>query len=185
MLSREQTAVRRCRESEAKLQANAAAMSVTNGEQNAKLTETALALEEAKHECKASKEQNAASDSRNAALQGLCDGLTGDLKEERRKRRGLENQLSVKPPTSSSNSTSGSSGSGGGGGVDREMLDMTLNMLRCFVCRERFKNAVITRCYHLFCSECIDRNLKNRNRKCPACGEKFGSDDVKTVYFTH
>ena len=35
------------------------------------------------------------------------------------------------------------------------------------------------RCFHLFCKECIDENLRNRSRKCPACGEKFGQDDVK------
>lgn len=81
------------------------------------------------------------------------------------------------PTSASASSTSNA--------VDKDMLDLTLNMLRCFVCRDRFKNAVITRCYHLFCKECIDENLKCRNRKCPACGEKFGQDDVKTVYFTH
>jgi E3 ubiquitin-protein ligase BRE1 len=66
------------------------------------------------------------------------------------------------------------------------MLEMTLGMLRCSVCRDRFKNVAITRCFHLFCKECIDENLRNRHRKCPACGEKFGQDDVKTIYFgTH
>jgi E3 ubiquitin-protein ligase BRE1 len=68
---------------------------------------------------------------------------------------------------------------------DAEMLKMTLTMLRCSVCKDRFKNAAITRCFHLFCKECIDENLRNRHRKCPACGEKFGQDDVKTLYFTH
>lgn len=78
-----------------------------------------------------------------------------------------------------------SSSSAAPASVDKDMLDMTLSMLRCYVCRDRFKNTVITRCYHLFCKECIDENLKSRNRKCPACGEKFGQDDVRTVYFTH
>lgn len=72
-------------------------------------------------------------------------------------------------------------------GTDEEntMLDITLNMLRCSVCKDRFKEVAITRCFHLFCRECIDENLRNRSRKCPACGEKFGQDDVKQVYFTH
>jgi len=87
--------------------------------------------------------------------------------------------------TSSALSSSTSSTSASNAGVDKDMLDITLNMLRCSICRDQFKNAVITRCYHLFCRDCIDRNLASRNRKCPACGEKFGSDDVKTVYFTH
>lgn len=68
---------------------------------------------------------------------------------------------------------------------EMKMLEMTLNMLRCSVCKDRFKQVIITKCYHLFCKECINENLKNRNRKCPACGEKFGQDDVKLVYFAH
>ncbi len=58
-------------------------------------------------------------------------------------------------------------------------------MLRCSVCRDRFKSVAITRCFHLFCKECIEENLRTRHRKCPACGEKFGQDDVRSVYFTH
>ena len=68
---------------------------------------------------------------------------------------------------------------------DVEMLEITLGMLRCSVCRDRFKEVAITRCFHLFCRHCIDENIRNRHRKCPACGEKFGQDDVKTIYFTH
>ena len=71
------------------------------------------------------------------------------------------------------------------GGHNQQLLDVTLEMLRCSVCRDRFKGVVITRCFHMFCKECIDENLRNRHRKCPACGEKFGQDDVRTVYFTH
>ena len=66
-----------------------------------------------------------------------------------------------------------------------DMLEMTLNMLRCSVCKDRFKSVCIKKCFHLFCKECIDENIRNRSRKCPACGEKFGQDDVATVYFTH
>lgn len=71
------------------------------------------------------------------------------------------------------------------GTEDAELLEITLGMLRCSVCRDRFKEVAITRCFHLFCKPCIDENLRNRHRKCPACGEKFGQDDVKTIYFTH
>lgn len=76
-------------------------------------------------------------------------------------------------------SSSGSSGSA----EDSTMLEMTLGMLRCSVCKDRFKSAAITRCFHLFCRECIDENLRNRSRKCPACGEKFGQDDVTNIFF--
>jgi len=68
---------------------------------------------------------------------------------------------------------------------DMDMLEMSLGMLRCSVCKDRFKSVAITRCFHLFCKECIDENLRNRHRKCPACGEKFGQDDVRNIFFTH
>eukprot|EP00245_Coleochaete_scutata_P016025 TRINITY_DN7342_c0_g1_i1.p1 TRINITY_DN7342_c0_g1~~TRINITY_DN7342_c0_g1_i1.p1 ORF type:complete len:972 (+),score=239.12 TRINITY_DN7342_c0_g1_i1:12-2927(+) len=55
-------------------------------------------------------------------------------------------------------------------------------ILKCGVCHDRQKEVVITKCYHLFCSPCIQRNLEIRHRKCPACGIPFGQNDVKNVY---
>ncbi len=68
--------------------------------------------------------------------------------------------------------------------LTHSLIETTLGMLRCSVCKDRFKSVAITRCYHLFCKECIDENLRNRQRKCPACGDKFGENDVRTVSFT-
>jgi E3 ubiquitin-protein ligase BRE1 len=68
---------------------------------------------------------------------------------------------------------------------DADMLEMCLGMLRCSVCKDRFKSVTIKKCFHLFCRECIDENIRNRSRKCPACGEKFGQDDVANIYFTN
>ena len=113
-----------------------------------------------------------------------------------------------------SNSGTSSNAGGGGNAEETDMLEITLGMLRCSVCKDRFKSCAITRyaittsvalnvpayllrfvliayccfcflcrCFHLFCKECIDENLRNRSRKCPACGEKFGQDDVTPVYF--
>jgi E3 ubiquitin-protein ligase BRE1 len=96
---------------------------------------------------------------------------------------GVMDKKSIERTSSSSSQVS--EGGGGGGGHNQEMLDLTLDMLRCSICRDRFKSVAITRCFHLFCKECIDENLRNRQRKCPACGEKFGQDDVRPVFFTH
>jgi E3 ubiquitin-protein ligase BRE1 len=68
---------------------------------------------------------------------------------------------------------------------DADMLEMTLGMLRCSVCKDRFKSVTIKKCFHLFCRECIEENIRSRSRKCPACGEKFGQDDVANIYFTN
>lgn len=50
---------------------------------------------------------------------------------------------------SSGSAGAGNSGSGGGGSgmnpEDADMLEMTLGMLRCSVCKDRFKNCAITR----------------------------------------
>ncbi|KAG9459862.1 hypothetical protein H6P81_004370 [Aristolochia fimbriata] len=56
-------------------------------------------------------------------------------------------------------------------------------ILKCGVCFDRPKEVVITKCYHLFCNPCIQRNLEIRHRKCPGCGTPFGQNDVKPVYF--
>nr|XP_018631891.1 E3 ubiquitin-protein ligase BRE1-like 2 isoform X2 [Nicotiana tomentosiformis] len=54
-------------------------------------------------------------------------------------------------------------------------------ILKCGVCLDRPKEVVITKCYHLFCNPCIQRNLEIRHRKCPACGAAFGQNDVRFV----
>jgi E3 ubiquitin-protein ligase BRE1 len=57
-------------------------------------------------------------------------------------------------------------------------------MVNCSVCSTRLKDRMITRCNHLFCSECILENLASRHRKCPGCGGKFGEADVQPFFFT-
>ncbi|KAK1301595.1 E3 ubiquitin-protein ligase BRE1-like 2 [Acorus calamus] len=54
-------------------------------------------------------------------------------------------------------------------------------MLKCGVCFDRPKQVLITKCYHLFCNPCIQRNLEIRHRKCPGCGTPFGHNDVQKV----
>lgn len=53
---------------------------------------------------------------------------------------------------------------------------------RCTVCDERERSVIITRCYHLFCRECIETNIAKRNRKCPQCNKNFDKEDVHTFY---
>ena len=56
-------------------------------------------------------------------------------------------------------------------------------MLKCSSCQQRFKSHAITRCFHLFCKECIDARLETRQRKCPSCSIGFGQADVQQIYF--
>lgn len=60
---------------------------------------------------------------------------------------------------------------------------MLKRMLKCSACQQRFKTHTITRCFHLFCRECIDARLETRQRKCPSCSIGFGAQDVQQVYF--
>jgi Zinc finger, C3HC4 type (RING finger) len=57
-----------------------------------------------------------------------------------------------------------------------------LKMTRCSVCDSRQKDRILTKCWHMFCQQCIQRNLETRHRKCPGCGAAFGAADVKAVY---
>ncbi|CAN6230537.1 unnamed protein product [Urochloa humidicola] len=54
-------------------------------------------------------------------------------------------------------------------------------ILKCGVCFDRPKEVAITKCFHLFCLPCIQRNLEIRHRKCPGCGTPFGQNDVREV----
>lgn len=68
-------------------------------------------------------------------------------------------------------------------GLEAE-LKIVKQRLCCSVCSDRDKSVIITKCFHLFCAECIDQNLKVRHRKCPGCGVSFGEKDVQPVYLT-
>ncbi|TVU13814.1 hypothetical protein EJB05_37243 [Eragrostis curvula] len=55
-------------------------------------------------------------------------------------------------------------------------------ILKCGVCHDRQKEVVIAKCYHLFCNQCIQKSLGNRQKRCPSCGLSFGVNDVKPIY---
>jgi E3 ubiquitin-protein ligase BRE1 len=65
--------------------------------------------------------------------------------------------------------------------LESELADYK-KMATCSVCQVRTRNVTIQRCHHTFCADCIQSNLKVRNRKCPVCQEKYGNDDVKPIY---
>eukprot|EP00816_Leptocylindrus_hargravesii_P000665 CAMPEP_0196827490 /NCGR_PEP_ID=MMETSP1362-20130617/94183_1 /TAXON_ID=163516 /ORGANISM="Leptocylindrus danicus, Strain CCMP1856" /LENGTH=885 /DNA_ID=CAMNT_0042208129 /DNA_START=510 /DNA_END=3167 /DNA_ORIENTATION=- len=68
----------------------------------------------------------------------------------------------------------------------REELELTIESLMkrlsCPVCDFGQKECMITSCRHMFCKKCIEKNIKNRNRKCPACGARFDAKDVADVF---
>jgi len=64
----------------------------------------------------------------------------------------------------------------------QKQLDEYKALLKCPSCNINFKNCVITRCWHVFCEDCIEKRKKSRQRKCPTCGESFGYQDVQQIY---
>jgi RING finger protein 113A len=47
----------------------------------------------------------------------------------------------------------------------------------CFLCRESFKDPVVTNCGHYFCEKCIMERVKTETSKCPVC-----SKDTHSVF---
>jgi len=83
----------------------------------------------------------------------------------------------------------GASAASGGGGMAsseaEEQVDYYRRMVKCTLCQENEKNAIIVKCGHTFCRECIDDRLSNRNRKCPACSQQFDYQGVKELFLTN
>eukprot|EP00768_Dysnectes_brevis_P003108 gnl/Dysnectes_brevis/2241_a2620_980.p1 GENE.gnl/Dysnectes_brevis/2241_a2620_980~~gnl/Dysnectes_brevis/2241_a2620_980.p1 ORF type:complete len:664 (+),score=164.09 gnl/Dysnectes_brevis/2241_a2620_980:101-2092(+) len=57
-------------------------------------------------------------------------------------------------------------------------VDELKNMLKCSVCRERPVSHVIRICGHVYCLDCLEKNISTRNRNCPDCGKRFDRSDV-------
>ena len=83
-----------------------------------------------------------------------------------------------------SQGTSGGAGAYSGFTHDElaQLLTIIKSRVTCGVCNEREKKCILLRCRHMFCRECVDENVKNRSRKCPACGQRFDTKDVEDVW---
>jgi E3 ubiquitin-protein ligase BRE1 len=56
------------------------------------------------------------------------------------------------------------------------------SQLICSACKSRNKDAVLTRCFHVFCYECVKIRYESRDRKCPKCNMTFGAKDFHRLY---
>ena len=56
------------------------------------------------------------------------------------------------------------------------------SQLTCPSCQARRKDAVLTRCFHVFCYECLKTRYESRQRKCPKCTLSFGPKDFHRLY---
>lgn len=54
--------------------------------------------------------------------------------------------------------------------------------LTCDSCKVKQKDAVLTKCFHVFCYECLRNRYDSRQRKCPKCNCAFGANDFHRLY---
>ena len=62
-------------------------------------------------------------------------------------------------------------------------LEKYRGMIFCTLCNQRYKNVMIRNCCHLFCKECAESVIKERNRKCPICAQKFDKSDIRDFFW--
>jgi len=80
----------------------------------------------------------------------------------------------------------GSGDDGGSSVFTTDQLTTQISVLKsrlaCPVCNHRDKKCILLRCRHMFCKQCIDETVRNRSRKCPACGQRFDTKDIGDVW---
>merc|ERR1711981_835554 len=54
--------------------------------------------------------------------------------------------------------------------------------LTCPSCKVKRKDAVLTKCFHCFCYDCLRTRYETRQRKCPKCYAAFGASDYHRLY---
>ena len=70
-------------------------------------------------------------------------------------------------------------------GADDQVLETYRRKVKCSLCMINDKDAIINKCMHAFCRECIQKRLDVRNRKCPACAVQFDYQSVKDLFLTN
>ena len=56
--------------------------------------------------------------------------------------------------------------------------------LTCPSCKVKRKDAVLTKCFHCFCYDCLRTRYETRQRKCPKCNAAFGAMDYHRLYLS-
>ncbi|ODM94789.1 E3 ubiquitin-protein ligase BRE1B [Orchesella cincta] len=68
--------------------------------------------------------------------------------------------------------------------VYKEEIRIYKDALTCPSCKVNRKDAVLTKCFHVFCHNCIKTRYDTRQRKCPKCNAPFGHNDYHHLYLT-
>lgn len=66
----------------------------------------------------------------------------------------------------------------------REEIREYKETLTCPSCKVKRKDAVLTKCFHCFCYDCLRTRYETRQRKCPKCNAAFGASDYHRLYLS-
>ncbi|MCL4122258.1 UNVERIFIED_CONTAM: hypothetical protein GTU68_007945, partial [Idotea baltica] len=58
------------------------------------------------------------------------------------------------------------------------------DILTCPSCKVKRKDAVLIKCFHVFCFDCLRTRYETRQRKCPKCNAAFGANDYHRLYLS-
>uniref|UniRef100_W5M680 E3 ubiquitin protein ligase n=1 Tax=Lepisosteus oculatus TaxID=7918 RepID=W5M680_LEPOC len=112
--------------------------------------------------------QNSVSDNRSARERESFN-LKRAQEDLSRLRRKLEKQKKVEVYTDADE-------------ILQEEINQYKAKLRCPCCNTRDKETVLTKCFHVFCYECLKTRYDTRQRKCPKCNAAFGANDFHRIY---
>merc|ERR1719219_687889 len=56
--------------------------------------------------------------------------------------------------------------------------------LTCPSCKVKRKDAILTKCFHAFCYDCLRTRYETRQRKCPKCNAAFEASDYHRLYLS-
>ncbi|KAG6433183.1 hypothetical protein SASPL_104791 [Salvia splendens] len=135
-------------------------------------------LVDAEKELKMLKSTISISEKEHEQIQRKIDDIQTELDNERSERKKLDEEMIELNRTVEK--LTAETGEAAIQKLQDEIKDCKA-ILKCGVCFDRPKEVVIVKCFHLFCNQCIQRNLEIRHRKCPGCGTAFGQNDVRFV----
>ncbi|CAG9773524.1 unnamed protein product [Ceutorhynchus assimilis] len=58
-------------------------------------------------------------------------------------------------------------------------------ILTCPSCKVKRKDAVLSKCFHVFCYDCLKTRYETRQRKCPKCNCAFGANDYHRLFLSN
>eukprot|EP00581_Thalassiosira_minuscula_P019716 CAMPEP_0183726420 /NCGR_PEP_ID=MMETSP0737-20130205/23121_1 /TAXON_ID=385413 /ORGANISM="Thalassiosira miniscula, Strain CCMP1093" /LENGTH=997 /DNA_ID=CAMNT_0025957749 /DNA_START=275 /DNA_END=3265 /DNA_ORIENTATION=- len=120
-----------------------------------------------------------------------CDDLVSESNRKEEEKKQMMERLAVAKKEASESaikaaSVTGSSEKSSSSTFTMEQMTTQVKYLsgriNCPVCNVREKKCILLRCRHMFCQQCVDVNIKNRSRKCPACAQRFDMKDVAEIW---